>query len=112
MSKREQYGLLFNKVRNSDGEISPYVSERVPVTYNSVLIFIDGLDQFECESLISDLERCINGQGNVDEGFFSDGVEHMTILYQYPNINIDNVLIMPMQDMKELLQEWLAFIST
>lgn len=111
MSKREQYGLLFNKIKLSNGEIAVVITEKTSGGDNSVLTFMRGLSRPECESFINDLNNGINDHGNVDEGFFSDSVEHMSILYQYPNINIDDVLIIPMQEMKSLLEEWLLFIS-
>lgn len=35
----------------------------------------------------------------------------MSIKYEYPNLNIDDVLIIPMIEMIELLKEWKEFIS-
>jgi hypothetical protein len=111
MSKLNKYTLKFVKRKLSDGSVYPIVIQEVKGSDNSVLVFINGLDKHDCESFIYDLDRCIEGQANADEGFFSDSVEHIKIIYNYPNINIDDILSMPMQDMKELLEEWLNFIN-
>lgn len=110
MSKRAQYGLLFNRNTTALGNTHSYITTiGAEIGYNSALGFINRLNEFECTSLIDDLKRCIKVQGNVDEGFFSDSVEDMSILYKYPDIIIDDWYTVSMQDLKELLQEWLAF---
>lgn len=112
MSKREQYGLVFYKKALSNGKVVPLASLKKIVPDRSVLIFISRLDKHDCEGFLHDLNRSISLQGNSDDGFFSDSVEHMNITYQYPNINIDNMLVISMEDMKGLLEEWLEFISS
>ncbi|GGG91642.1 hypothetical protein [Pedobacter zeae] len=111
MSKLKKYTLQFVKRKLSNGTVYPNVLQETNGSNNSVLSFIEALDKHDCESFIYDLDRCIDGHTNVDEGFFSDSVEHMDILYEYPYVNIDDVLIIPMLDMKELLEEWLEFIK-
>jgi hypothetical protein len=112
MSKREEYGLLFNKVRIDNGELLNTVSQRTPGGKNSVLLFIRRLDVVDCRSFIYDLNGCIASEANIDDCYCSDTVEDMVIQYWYPNVNVDDVLIIPMTDMRGLLQEWLEFIST
>jgi hypothetical protein len=70
MSKREQYGLLFNKIELSKGEIRFVITQKKPGGNNSVLTFMRGLNRRECESFINDLNDCISDHGNIDEGFF------------------------------------------
>ncbi len=81
MSIQSQYGLLFNKSINSNGDLIPFVSQVNRIGYNSVLTLISLINNQECQSFIEDLNRCINEKGNIDEGFFSDSVENRTILY-------------------------------
>lgn len=106
---KEVYGLEFYKKWVQDRE-RPFITQKVYRSYNSVLSFIGRLDITDTESFIYDLNRSIELRGNSDEGFFSDSVEDLQILYQYPNINIENVITIPMTDMKEILEEWLEFI--
>ena len=50
-------------------------------------------------SFIYDLDSCLKGKGNVDEGFFSDSVEDMDIFYKYPNVEINDLFTIPMADL-------------
>lgn len=111
MSRRKQYGLIFYK-KQIDGINYNISVQNNPGGLNSVLAFLDNLSKKECEAFINDLNSCLNANGNIDEGFFSDSVEHMKINYNYPNVNIDDILIVQMQEMKELLMEWLDFINS
>lgn len=112
MSKSEEYNLMFYK-KIIDGVKYNICVQKVPDgDENSVLTFLDCLSFFECESFIRDLEICINNNENIDEGFFSGSIEHIKITYDYPNINIDGILIISMQDMKALLLEWKDFINS
>ena len=111
MAIQQQYGLTFNKTTTSDGEVFAFVRATNEIGLNSRLSFLTLMDSNECNGFIYDLNRCINSQSNVDEGFFSDSVENISIVYAYPNIILDNSFTMPMQDMLILLQEWLAYIS-
>lgn len=76
---------------------------------NSVLTFLSSLDKGECEAFLYDINVCLDEQSNGMGGVISDGVEYLYygIDYQYPNVNIDNVITIPMQDMKEILEELL-----
>ncbi|RYX81614.1 hypothetical protein EON73_04710 [bacterium] len=112
MSIQSQYGLSFNKTMNSNGDLIPFVSQINRIGYNSVLTLISLINIQECQSFIRDLDRCINEKGNIDEGFFSDSVENRTILYNYPNVIIDDLFTIPMVDLKHLLGEWLSFINS
>jgi len=53
----------------------------------------------------------VTSGGNVDDRFSSDSVEDIVIAYQYPNVEIDNVLTIPMIDLLQIVQEWKAFIG-
>ena len=112
MSKLSKYTLQFVRRKLNNGKVVPNAIQTINGSDNSVLSFINGLDKHDTMSFINDLKDCININGNRDEGFFSDSVEHISILYQYPNVNIDDILVLPMVDLKEILEEWLEFISS
>ena len=113
MLMREKYGLLFNKIKSDNNKMTTsLVTQKVPGGNNSVLVFMYSIDEHECKSFIYDLNYCLNNKENIDDGFVSDGVEYMKILYEYPNVNLDDILLIPMIDMKVLLEEWLAFLNT
>jgi hypothetical protein len=108
---KDKYGLLFQWWKDSTGKLNPIIREKNPPTSNTVLTFLDFLHKTELEGLIYDLDRALTHGRNVDERFDSDRVEHMNITYEYPNINVDDELLIPMQDMKDLINEWLLFIE-
>lgn len=112
MTKREQFNLIFNFRKMSTGEVVAIVRHKFQGTDESNLTFIESLTKHEAEAFIHDMERCLRSQGNVDEGFFSDSVAYLDISYQYPNVVIDDAYTIPMIDMKELLEEWLEFMSS
>lgn len=70
MSKLKDYGFALVKQKFSEGEVQSRIVQQVPEGSNSVLNFINRLDKHETESFIFDLERCLNSNSNVDEGFF------------------------------------------
>ncbi len=111
MSKREQFDLTFYK-KLFDGQIYYECSSNHHHNDYSSLCFISRLSKFESVSLRNDLKQCIDFETNVDEGFFSDSVEDRSIIYQFPNVNIDDILIISMLDLKELLDEWHIFIDS
>jgi hypothetical protein len=77
MSKLNQYSVQFVRRKLPNDEVVPNaIIENV--NGNSVLNFINGLDEHDTVSFINDLNDCININGNRDEGFFSDSVEHLT----------------------------------
>ena len=103
--------MQFIKRKLSNGGIVSNAIQTTPQSDNSALSFLNHLTKHDAECFIDDLTRSLFKQLNIDEGFFSDSVEDLDILYQYPNVNINHVLLLPMQDMKEILEEWLAFTS-
>ena len=110
---REQYELVFQK-RSIDGYgVLPFVFQKVEGGSNSALLFIGKLNRFEIESLIYDLDQSLIDGQNFDELFLSDSIEDITITiaYDYPNVIINNLLIISMQNLKRLLNEWNHYIS-
>lgn len=110
MSIREQYGLEFQKRSIEGYGVLPFVYQKVEGGPNSTLLFIGKLSQFEIESLIYDIEQCLINEQNFDEFFLSDSIEDTTIAYDYPNVKINDLLIISMQNLKQLLNEWNNYI--
>ncbi|SDE67241.1 hypothetical protein SAMN05216464_108163 [Mucilaginibacter pineti] len=108
MSQKDKYQLTFySKIVNGR---KYNLCQSSPGDY-AVLSFLGSIDKIDGEALIYDLDACISRHINVSDGYLSDPVEYMTIGYEYPNVNINDVLSIPMSDLKELLQEWLAYID-
>lgn len=118
MTKREEYGLLFNKKIIKDFGFSYSIYVKFGFQANSYLTYLGSMGTYETQSLIYDLNASINNGNNYEEDFFSDSTEMLKIVFDYPNIKIENqsfagnfVYTIPMQDLKEIMEEWLVFIS-
>lgn len=72
MSKREDYNLTFYR-KNIEGRIINICSYNGN-GINSVLTFIDGLSNYETTSLIDDLQKIVDIQHNIDEGFYTGSI--------------------------------------
>jgi len=118
MSKKEQYGLVFYK-QNVDGlGIRERINIKPDYEKNNILYYIARWGKSETKAFIYDLKKSLEMQSNYEEDFFTDSTEMLEVLFVYPNITIRDesdknnyVFTIPMADMKELLEEWLAFIS-
>ena len=111
MKQENKYKLNFYKKR-IDGNVYSVCDQIISNSDFSVLTFINSLSVVEIQGFIEQLKECIESKNNGNIGFESDGVEHMSIKYFYPDVDIDGVLKIPMIDLKELLEEWLNFILT
>jgi len=108
VSAMEKYGITFYA-----GETNGYKFNSCRFSnFNYVnLSFVSCLSTNDCNGLIDDLQWSVISGGNVDDRFSSDSVEDIVIAYQYPNVEIDNVLTIPMIDLLQIVQEWKAFIG-
>lgn len=111
MTKREQYGLIFDKMQVEGFGIRDFIRQRNPGGSNGILIYIGRLDEEETKAFINDMNQSLNLGRNYDDGFLTDSVEHLTITYEYPNVKWDNILTISMIDLRDLLIEWLDFIT-
>lgn len=110
MTKREQYGLEFSKTIMPDGEVISHFS--VENSDNKMLGLLTFLDENATDGFIWDLERCLAIEGNVDEGFYHDHFLDTKVLYQYPNVNFGDIYLIPMIELKVILEEWLEFLKS
>lgn len=111
MTKREQYGLAFSKTIMTDGEIISHFSVEI-LDNRKMLILLTFLDENATDGFIWDLERCLATEGNVDEGFYHDHFLDTKVLYQYPNVNFGDIYLIPMVELKGILEEWLEFLKS
>ena len=108
MSQKDRYQLTFYSKIVNGGKYN--LCQSSPGDF-AALSFLSSIGKIDSEALIYDLDACISRHINVSEGYLSDPVEYMTIGYEYPNVNLNDVLLIPMTGLKELLQEWLAYIN-
>jgi len=99
------HSRIFNGMKHN-------ICESTNVDYYN-LSFFTFFSAKETSSFIDDLNRCIMHKFNISDFYLSDSVENIyTIEYKYPNMVIDDgIVIIPMIDLKELLQDWLTFIT-
>ena len=107
----EQYGISFEKVISKSGLVFPYASEN-NIINAEIAHHITCSDESATEMQISDLQKALAGEkiqaawgevmGSTLDIFQSDG----TVQINYTNKKI------PIQDFKQLLEEWLHFITT
>ena len=112
MTVIEKYGLKFVKIKlPSSHGIVPGINIESSNSDHTVLSFLNTLQESECKAFLYDMNWCLDRQSNGMGGFNSDGVEYLYngIIYQYPNVIIDDILILSMQDMKEILEELLKY---
>jgi hypothetical protein len=113
MTKREEYGLSFYKSSDPiDGSVIHICNRSGIVNAYNTLQIIQQLNQTETQGLIDEINYALNGQ-YYEQYFVTDGTEHESIELSFPNVTFgENDLVISMQDLKVLLQEWLLFISS
>ncbi|MDN3548821.1 hypothetical protein [Mucilaginibacter aquaedulcis] len=109
MSQKDKCHLTFHS-KIIDGEQYNF-RQSFSNEESSVVNFLKRIDKFDGEGLINDIAKCIAKSINIDGYFISDSFEDMTVNYEYPKVSINDVFLISMTNLKELLQEWLAFIS-
>jgi hypothetical protein len=114
MTRREQYNLIFRRIID-DGytEFLCYQLDN-DLPYARLAEKLRLMHKVECLGLIETIEDAENNQYyeeyfSLDRDAASD-TDEIRILP--PNVIIDQDIIIPFQDMKELLQEWVTFMET
>ncbi|ARS34594.1 hypothetical protein [Pontibacter actiniarum] len=106
MTKREQYKLTFNKIKNR-----VYCGQSEITTESYFLCsLLNQLSDREPEYLLDEIKLAVAGQDfdafySVDGALFSDGVH-----IQPPNAIINEKYEVKLVDLKQLLDEWIAFV--
>ena len=110
MGIHNQYNLEFGKIKNNSR--IEYICYTNNILYNGLAEKIRIMHPVECEGLINEIELAESQQEF--EQFFSldrsGASDNEGITITPPNIIIDNVLSIPMNNMKLILIEWLNFI--
>ena len=109
---KEQYGLEFIKINNSNGEIKNYCRRKDGIVdqYNE-LQFLSRLNVNSTIFLKNEIERVINNNSAFFDYVQPAKCDDIELIIDFPNFNINDMLILPLTDIKTLLEEWLDFIS-
>jgi len=112
MTKQKQYGLKFLRFPSPLNKNSTYNSCVIEKSsaYDELQI-LRYFTESEATRLIIEIQKAQNGD-SFEESIDTQWSAVEEIIIQPPNVNINDVLIIPMQDMKELLLEWIEFIKT
>ncbi len=110
LTKREQYGLTFSKWVEPTNQKIYNLCRRDEVGIYSHLTFIDYLNVGELNAIIEEITNAQNGQ-LYDSLPSSDSYENISLELIFPNVIIEEVLTVSMEDFKELLLEWIDFIN-
>lgn len=111
MTKREKYGLDFSKWVNPVDKTVKKVCRREKLSTYSELQIIDRLSIFEIQSLLQSIQNADNGD-YYEEIYSSERIDDESVEIHPPNIIINEICIIPLIDMRDLLQEWITFINT
>lgn len=112
MTKKEQFQLTFSKVRSSYGT-NYYCARKIdpPNDYNE-LVFLSFVGSSSVDFLIAQINGALNGT-NYDDEPISDAWADLDIKITSTSFIInDDMLSIPLQDMKDLLLEWKTFINS
>ena len=110
MTKREQYGLTFSKWVEPTSQKIYNLCSRDEVGVYSHLTFIRYISIGEATSLIDEITNALNGE-YYDDCPSSDGYADISLELSVPNVIIQEELTVSMLDFKQLLEEWIDFIS-
>jgi len=110
MTKQKQYGLKFLKFPSPLNKNSTYHScvAETSGTYDELQI-LRYFTESEATRLIAEIQKAQNGE-SFEESIDTQWSAVEEIIIHPPVININDVLTIPMQDMKELLLEWVEFV--
>ena len=110
MEMKNKYGLDFINQKNSDGSTTK-ICKRNVLDKESELQIISRLDSFETNSLISVLDNAIKGK-YYDFYFCTDSIDDSIIYITKLSVIINDIFEIPIQDMKDLLGEWILFLQS
>lgn len=113
MTKREQYGLEFNKLTINGATGYNCFRKNGIVDQNNDLQFLSYLDLSRTEFLLREVNAFLNNATYPDETVYESMVlEHIELDIEYPNFRIEKKPhTFPLADIKDLLQEWLDFLD-
>ncbi|RDI13229.1 hypothetical protein DEU42_103139 [Flavobacterium sp. AG291] len=109
MTKKEQYGLSFLNWENEDKTIVKICRREIVDEYSELQV----LNRFNItlsKSLIDQIDRVLNNE-YFEKIFSSDAIDDNSIEIHPPFIIINDLLQIRIEDMKELLNEWIVFLK-
>jgi len=114
MSIKDKYGLEFFKINPNSNTSHNCRRINGIVDQNNSLQFITNLDIEKTEFLLREINAYLNTTPNPNwEKDECMVLEHIPLTIEYPNFRIyERPDTFPLTDIRDLLQEWLAFLHT
>jgi hypothetical protein len=114
MSIKDKYGLEFFKINPNSNTSHNCRRINGIVDQNNSLQFITNLDIEKTEFLLREINAYLNTTPNPNwEKDECMVLEHIPLTIEYPNFRIyEQPYTFPLTDIRDLLQEWLAFLHT
>jgi hypothetical protein len=113
MSIKEKYQLGFFIVSGSDGRREFMCDAFSPISYN-IARKINQMHLPECEYLIEQIDLALAGKDYYHhillDNTYADDNDCLEI--HPPNVEVNRITEVPMDDMKLLISEWIEFVST
>ncbi|MCT2560484.1 hypothetical protein [Chryseobacterium herbae] len=112
MSKKDQYGLEFLKVPAGSDVGYDCIRKNNIVDENSLLQFLRYLNISKTEFLLKEVNFYLDHTPDPAwEPYESMVLEHMDLQINYPDFIIDGQpTAFPLEDIRDLLQEWVVFL--
>ncbi len=112
MTKREEYNLRFHKSTDANGRLVYKLDSSNAVGEYRRLDIIPFLTKYAIESLIENLNKLTNNLPP-DPDFLTehDDIEAMMLTFSNPYFFVGGIQTIHMNDLNDLLVEWLEFIS-
>lgn len=110
MTKKEQYGLSFLNWERKDKTIVKICRREIVDEYSELQI-INRFNITLSKSLINQIDKVLNKE-YFEEIYSSDAIDDESIEIHPPFIIINDILQIRIEDMKELLNEWIVFLKT
>lgn len=114
MSKKDQYGLDFIKITANGNTGYNCIRKNGIVDQNNLLQFLNYLNSSRAEHLLQEINFYLNTTPDPDwTSYDSMVLEHIDLLIDYPKFIIDRQpYTFPLEDIRDLLMEWLMFLQS
>jgi hypothetical protein len=112
MTKREQYNIIFSKIIESDGDVN-YLTTTTTEDYFDLAGHLRFSDIDNSKDQLLTINAVLADGGDDIDGLWGEVLGSALYIHGSNNtVEIgDGDTIIPIQDFKELLEEWLDFIT-
>ncbi|NOQ72106.1 MAG: hypothetical protein GQ574_08900 [Crocinitomix sp.] len=112
MTTKENYHLTFSKVRSRNIGFVYTCTPNDPRIEGSATLsnLLEHLADDEAKFLLEEVNLVISGAVFQDNYSLNNGA-HVWVDFEPPNALISDIHLIPLTDLKELLEEWIAYVE-